>query len=114
MSRHWIRCAAVWLLCSTLGSIPAQAHDLPLDRTMNGFVKIEPHQADLVLRVPLDLLRAVPFPLDGDHYNIAAAAPAVEAAVRALASDVRLWEDSTRLVASHATGQLAPLSDRSF
>jgi hypothetical protein len=81
---------------------------------MNGFVNIEPHQAGLVLRVPLDLLRAVPFPLEGDHYNIAASGPAVEAAVRALASDVRLWEDSARLAPSRATGQLAPLSDRSF
>src|SRR6266481_822310 len=114
MSRRWLRCAAVWLLCGALGSIPAHAHDLPLDRIMNGFVKIEPHQADLVLRVPLDLLRAVPFPLEGDHYNIAASGPAVEAAVRALASDLRIWEDGVHLVPSSATGRLAPLSDRSF
>jgi HupE / UreJ protein len=81
---------------------------------MNGFAKIGPHQADLVLRVPLDLLRAVPFPLEGDHYNIAASGPAVEAAMRALVSDVRLWEDNARLAPSRATAQLAPLSDRSF
>ena len=81
---------------------------------MNGFVKIEPHQADLVIRVPLDLLRAVSFPLDGDHYNIAASGPSVDTAVKALASDIRLWEGHTRLAPSRAAGQLAPLSDRSF
>src|SRR5438552_17555271 len=114
MSRRWLRCAAMWILCSALGSIPAHAHDLPLDRIMNGFVKIEPHQADLVIRVPLDLLRAVSFPLDGDHYNIAASGPSVDTAVKALASDIRLWEGDTRLAPSRAARQLAPLSDRSF
>jgi HupE/UreJ protein len=81
---------------------------------MNGFVKIGPHQADLVVRVPLDLLRAVQFPLDGDHYDIAASAPAVETAVKALAVALPLWEDDARLMPSSAAGKLAPLSDRSF
>src|SRR5947209_15731363 len=114
VSRYWLRRAAVRLFCIALGSTLANAHDLPLDRIMNGFVKIEPHQADLVIRVPLDLLRAVSFPLDGDHYNIAASGPSVDTAVKALASDIRLWEGHTRLAPSRAAGQLAPLSDRSF
>jgi hypothetical protein len=59
-------------------------------------------------------LRVVPFPLDGDHYNIAASGPAVEAAVKALVSDIRLWEEGIRLAPSRVAGQLAPLSDRSF
>ena len=107
-------CAAAWLLCTIVGSIPAGAHDLPLDRMMNGFVKIEPRQADFVVRVPLDLLLGVPFPLAGDHYNIPASRPAVETALKALASALELWEGNVRLVPSSATGQLAPLSDRSF
>jgi HupE / UreJ protein len=114
MFRVWLRYARAWLLCAALGSIAVNAHDLPLDRMMNGFVKIESGRANLVIRVPLDLLRAVPFPLEGDHYNIAASEPAVEAAVKALASDLRLWEDGVHLVPSSATGRLAPLSDRSF
>jgi hypothetical protein len=67
-----------------------------------------------VLGVPLDLLRGVPFPLAGDHYNIPASRPAAEAALKALASALELWEDDARLVPSRAIGQLAPLSDRSF
>jgi hypothetical protein len=61
MLKRWICCAAAWLFCTALGSLSANAHDLPLDRMMNGFVKIEPHQADFVVRVPLDLLLGVPF-----------------------------------------------------
>jgi hypothetical protein len=113
--RRWVRFAAAWLLCTSLGPILASAHDLPLDRMMNAFVKIEPRQADLVIRVPLDLLRAVPFPLEqGGRYNLAASGPAVETALTALASDLSIWENGVRLVPSRAIGRLAPLSDRSF
>jgi len=114
MLKRWICCAAAWLLCMPLGLLSANAHDLPLDRMMNGFVKIESRQADFVVRVPLDLLLGVPFPLAGDHYNISASRPAVETAIKALASALELWEGNVRLVPSSAAGRLAPLSDRSF
>ena len=65
MLKRWICCSAVWLFCTILGSIPAGAHDLPVNRIMNSLVKIEPHEADLVVRVPLDLLLGVPFQLVG-------------------------------------------------
>ena len=114
MLKRWISGVVAWLFCTVVGSIPAGAHDLPLDRMMNGFVKIESRQADFVVRVPLDLLLGVPFPLARDHYNIPASRPAVETAVKALASALELWEGNVRLVPSSARGQLAPLSDRSF
>jgi hypothetical protein len=114
MLKGRVRCAVVWLLCMFLNSIPANAHDLPLDRIMNGFVKIEPRQADFVVRVPMDLLLGVPFPLSGDHYNIAASGPAVGTALKVLASTLQLWEGNVRLEPSAAAGRLAPLSDRSF
>ena len=81
---------------------------------MNAFVRIEPRQADFVVRVPLDLLRGAPFPLAGDHYEIEASGAAVETALKALASTLQLWEGDVRLIPSNATGHLAPLSDRSF
>ena len=114
MLKGWIGCVSAWLLCLALGSPPANAHDLPLDRVMNGFVKITPSQADFVVRVPLDLLLGVPFPLIGDHIDLAASGPAVEVALSALAAGFRLWQGEVRLVPSSAVGQLAPLSDRSF
>jgi HupE / UreJ protein len=114
MLKRWICWAGAWLFCTALGLVSANAHDLPLDRMMNAFVKIEPRQADFVVRVPLDLLRGVPFPLAGDHYQIAASRLAVETVLKALASALQLWEANVRLLPSSATGQLAPLSDRSF
>jgi len=106
--------AVAWLFCTIFGLFPANAHDLPLDRVMNAFVKIESHEAHLVVRVPLDLLRGVPFPLSGDQYKIEASRAAVDAALKGLASALQLWEGNVRLVPSSMTGQLAPLSDRSF
>jgi hydrogenase/urease accessory protein HupE len=114
MLKHWICCAAVWLCYTAFGLPPASAHDLPLDRMMNAFVKIEPRQLDFVVRVPLDLLRGVPFPLAGDHYKIEASRAAVDTALKGLASALQLWEDNVRLVPSSATAHLAPLADRSF
>ena len=114
MLKLWICGAAVWLCCTAFGLQFASAHDLPLDRMMNAFVKIEPRQLDFVVRIPLDLLRGVSFPLAGDHYKIEAARPAVETALRGLASALQLWEGDVRLVASSAAGHLAPLADRSF
>jgi hypothetical protein len=116
MSKLWICRIAVWLGCMALGVVAAAAgsHDLPLDRTMNGFIKIGKHQADFIVRVPLDLLVGVPFPVAGDHYDIATAGPAVQGALAVLASNLVLWEGSVRLVPSGARGELAPLSDLSF
>src|SRR5215471_3601447 len=114
MSKRSICRAAAWLFCTMFAPFPANAHDLPLDRVMNAFVKIGSHEAHLVVRVPLDLLRGVPFPLSGDQYKIEASRAAVDTAVRGLASALQLWEGNVRLVPSSATGQLAPLSDRSF
>jgi hypothetical protein len=81
---------------------------------MNGFVRIGPHHADLVVRVPLDLLRAVPLPVAHGDYDLAASGPAVKTAVNALSRGLALWEDRLRLLPVKAEGQLAPLDDRSF
>ncbi len=109
-----VELAAAWLLWMALGSVPAGAHDLPLDRFMNGFVKVEPRQAELVVRVPLDLLRAVPFPMKRGEYDLAASGPSIKAALDALSGALSLWENGVRLLPSGDAGRLAPLADRSF
>lgn len=110
----WIfRIAAVlWSMASVV--VAASAHDLPLDRTMNAFVKIGAHEADVVVRVPLDLLVGVPFPVTVDHYDIAAAGPAIDTALGFLATNLSLWEGNDRLTPTSASGQLAPLADPAF
>jgi HupE / UreJ protein len=101
-------------VCVYIASFAGFAHDLPLDRTMNGFVKIDQQQAHLVLRVPLDLLNVVQFPLGGADYDVAHSGPAIERALGALAHDVSVRENGEVLVPSSAVGRLAPTYDRSF
>lgn len=114
MLKCWIYRVAAALWSMTAFAVVANAHDLPLDRTMTGFVKIGQHQADLVLRVPLDLLVGVPFPVTVDHYDIAAAGPAIEGALALLERNLALFEDDARLAPSGTSGQLAALSDLAF
>ncbi len=90
------------------------AHDLPLSKTSSAFIKVEAHEADLVIRVPLDLLHAVSFPLDGNVYDLAQAGPATQQTLAALAADVGIWENGVRLVPSRSIGRLTLPSDRSF
>ena len=107
---------SVWILiCTLFGLIPvAYGHDLPLDRTMNALIRFEAHQADLVIRIPLDLLHEVSFPTVGDHYDTAASAAAIRTALRAINAHLSLWEGNTQLEPLSEKGKLSPLSDRSF
>src|SRR5271155_3024990 len=114
MFRRGLLLVAVLAVFAAFFLFPVKAHDLPLDRMMNAFVKIEPHQADLVIRVPLDLLRNVEFPLENGNYNVGASGPSVQAALQLLAGQLTLRENGAQLMVSSATGRLAPLSDRSF
>jgi hypothetical protein len=90
------------------------AHDLPANTMMNAFVKIEPKQAHLLVRVPLDLLRGASFPMKGPQYDLSAAGPATPAALRALADGLPFWESGHRLMPSSSSGHLSLPSDRSF
>src|SRR5215471_10876500 len=102
------------VVCALAGPGGALAHDLPLDTVTNAFFEVGPHEAHLVIRVPLDLLRAISFPLRGGEYDLEKAGPAVRATLDALKRDIAIREDGTRLVASAAEGRLSLPSDRSF
>ena len=96
------------------GSAGALAHDLPINTVMNAFFAVEPHEAHLIIRIPLDLLRSVSFPLRGGEYDLERAGPAMRATLDALKRDIAIREDGTRLIASAAEGRLSLPSDRSF
>ena len=89
-------------------SLPAVAHDVPLNTAVNAFVKMEPHQADLVIRVPLDLLHSIQFPMNGNLYNLSAAGPGTEMALQGIAQGIEIRENGTRLVPATATGRFDP------
>ncbi|HXZ55259.1 MAG TPA: hypothetical protein VEH03_07370, partial [Burkholderiales bacterium] len=81
---------------------------------INAFIKIEPDNAQLVVRVPLYLFKSAKFPVNNIEIDVDKSAPAIERALAAIQQDITLFEDGRPLVASHATGRLSLPSDRSF
>ena len=90
------------------------AHDQPLQTAVNSFVKIDQDQAHLVVRVPLDLLRSVAFPLKGNVYDIANSNEALQQAMVGIDRGIVIWEDGVPLRSHSATGRLTLPADRSF
>jgi hypothetical protein len=90
------------------------AHEFKLDAVINAFVKIEPDEAQLVIRAPLYLFKSVKFPVNNIEIDVDKSAPAIERALAAIQQDIALFENERPLVASHATGRLSLPSDRSF
>jgi hypothetical protein len=87
---------------------------LPMNSIMNSFVKVGSKQADLVVRVPLDLLRGVPFPLQGSYYDVAASGPMIELALLLLADGFVIQENGVPLAPIKSSGHLSAPSERSF
>jgi len=102
------------IACAMVATIPAAAHDLPQRHVMNAFVKLDEHRAHLVIRVPLDLLTSVRFPLNGQQIDLSTDSAAMQRALDAIAHDVALWEGTTPLRAANSQGRLSLPSDRSF
>ena len=109
------RCSLlVAALALSLGVPAVSAHDQPLQTAVNSFVKIDQDQAHLVVRVPLDLLRAADFPVTGNVYDIANSHDAMQRAMAGIARGIGIWEDGVLLRPVSATGRLTLPSDRSF
>lgn len=93
------------------------AHEIPSRVTILAFVKPEGHKLRLLVRVPLEAMRDMQYPLHGAGYlNIAATDSLLPDAARIwIANSVDVYEENTKLgdakiVATH----LALPSDRSF
>ena len=92
----------------------ANAHEFTIETLMNGFVKIEPLEVHLVIRVPLHVLKSVKFPVSGREIDLTAADIAIQKALSQLGNEITIWEDNRPLVPSSAIGRLSLPSDRSF
>jgi hypothetical protein len=102
------------IACITLCAQIARAHEFKLDAVINAFVKIEPGEAQLVIRAPLYLFKSAKFPVNNVEIDVDKSAPAVERALAAIQRDITLLENDRPLVASRAMGRLSLPSDRSF
>jgi HupE/UreJ protein len=92
----------------------AEAHEFTLDTVMTAFVKLEPTEAHLVVRVPVYVVKSARFPLRGREIDVAAAEPAVQRALADIARGITLWEGDHPLAVARASGRLSLPSDRSF
>ena len=97
-----------------IASRPARAHEFKLESVMTGFVKIEPREAHLVVRVPLHVLRGIKFPLSGAEIALDKADPAIQQALELVGRQIALFEDGGRLAPTTALARLSLPSDRSF
>jgi len=95
----------------------ALAHEIPTDVTVLAFVRPEADRLHVLVRVPLEAMRDMDFPLRGPGYlDIAAARPLLPAAARIWIADyVRFFEEGEPLGApTVAATRLSLPSDRSF
>lgn len=93
------------------------AHEIPKAVTLFAFVRPEGQVLRLVVRVPLEAMRDVQFPLRGSGYLVLGKLDSLlhDAARVWIADYVQLYEDDTRLANGRIVGtQVSLPSDRSF
>ena len=93
------------------------AHDIPGDVSLHAFVQPEGDQLRMLIRLPLEAMLDVNFPLNGPGYlDIEGARPLLPDAVMLwLGQEIELYEEGVRLPEPNVTGlRLSLPSDRSF
>ena len=95
-------------------SRPASAHEFTMESLINAFVKIDSHEAHLIARVPLHILKSIKFPVSGREIDLTAADAAIQQALTQLGHEITIWEAGRPLVVSRAVGRVTLPSDRSF
>lgn len=113
----WRRVAPFVVALAAAAPVPARAHEIPADVTARVFLKPEGGRMRILVRVPLEAMRDVAFPLvDGDYLDLAGAGPALrDAAVLWIADELRLWENGEPLPPARLVAVRASIpSDRSF
>ena len=106
--------AAALLL--TLPSTPS-AHEVPARVAVVAFIRPDGQRLQLVVRVPLEAMRDIAFPLRGTSYlDIEKVGPLLHDPVRVWIADyIELYEEGTRLVdPTIAATRISLPSDRSF
>jgi len=92
----------------------ARSHEFALDSVISAFVKVEPHELHLVLRVPLHVITEVRFPVRGREIDLANAESSIQRTLELLKRDISLWENNRPLDSTTAVGRLSLPSDPSF
>ena len=116
LGRAAIACIGALLLLLTLPSAPS-AHEIPARVTVIAFVKPEGQRLHLLVRVPLEAMRDVDFPLRGAGFlEIDRATPLLPDAAKLWIADyIDIYEEGRELAAGRIVATRVSLpSDRSF
>jgi len=100
-------CCAPWLA-------PIAAHDLAVEKVVTAYLTTEPDHADLLVRVPLDLLSAVSFPAVEGRIDAAAAGAALDEALGLVGEAIAVFENGRRVPHTGVAARLSLPSDQSF
>jgi hypothetical protein len=98
-------------------ALPAAAHEIPVDITVQMFVKPAGQQLHVLLRVPLRAMRDVDFPERGQGFlDLARVDPLLrEAATLWLSNSIEVYEENSQLPSAQvAAARISLESDRSF
>ena len=87
---------------------PAAADAIPTNTIMNAFVKVEPKQIDLVVRIPVDLLRGMPFSQKGQQFDLVASQRVMPLALQLLSNGFVVLENNSPLSPTDMMGRLSP------
>lgn len=101
----------------TLTVKPSHAHDIPTDVVVQVYLAAESGQLNLLVRVPLEAMRDIQFPLRGPGYlDIGEADRTIRDAAQIwIANDIDLYEGERRLEEKNiAAARISLPSDRSF
>lgn len=96
---------------------PLSAHDIPATVVVRMFVKPEGERLRVLVRVPLEAMRDIPWPVRGPGYlDLERAGPLLREAVRTwIAGDLEIYEGDRRLRGEQIAAVTVSLpSDRSF
>jgi HupE / UreJ protein len=111
-------CRVVAIASALTVAFPSRpfAHEIPPSVTVLAFVKPEASRLRLVVRLPLEAIRDVEFPLRGPGYlDISRATPQLRDAARVWIADyVQMYEGDRRLDGTVVAARVAVPSDRSF
>jgi HupE / UreJ protein len=118
MSIKVVLCRLALLLAAlTFLAVPASAHDIPSDVTVQAFVKPEGHSLRLLVRLPLKAVMDVEFPRrERDYVDLAHIDQSLrDAATLALSNNLDLYEGDTLLASPRiVSARMSLESDRSF
>jgi hypothetical protein len=117
-SNRWRAIALAAVAMLALLAFPATpfAHEIPPSVTVLAFVKPEAGRLRVVMRVPLEAIRDIDFPVRGAGYlDISRSTPQLRDAAKVWIADyVQLFEDDRQLTGQIVAARIAVPSDRAF